>query len=234
MFGIISVLIIPAFIFLPIIIALIYKIFYNKHINSGKGRKWISPLSAGLISFIVLTIAAVAAVSAAFVSYKFSPERYLEMDTTKNTSVTLTEEEFKNSAFTAFNGRGVSGYKLENKKTDDFDYQLYSKVNGGPVSMPDYVIIITYTGDKEYASAYAENKVIDKSGGSSQGEGIAKSKKYYAVIDGSNIVYKDKNGKTVDIKYSLSYSLKLNSETDEKLIINGEIQPVAEFEIELN
>ena len=220
-------LVIPAIIVIPVIIALVYKCFYNRHINSGTNKKWISPFAVGIISFLVLTIAVVATVSVAFVSYKASPERAMEIDTTKNNSVTLTEEEFNDSAFTAFNGRGVSGYKLENKKQDDFDYQIYSKISGGPVSMPDYVMIITYTGEKEYRSAFAENTITDKSGSFSQGNNIEKSTKYYVFIDGTNIVFKDKDGKKILVKHKLGYSLKLCSKI-------GESEPVASFEIELD
>ena len=236
MFGVISILIIPTIIVLPIIIAFIYKYFYNKHINSGTGKKWISPLAVGLISFLVLTIAAITSVSVAFVAYKANPEYSMEIDTSQNNSVTLTEEEFKDSAFTAFNGRGVSGYKLENKRQKDFDYQLYSKVNGGPVSMPDYVIIINYTGENNYNTVMAKYRINDKWGGSFLGVQLDKSakSKYYAVIDGTNIAFKDKNGKEIEVKHKLSYSLELCSETNSEPMINGEAVPVATFEIELN
>ncbi|MBE6816478.1 MAG: hypothetical protein E7520_02100 [Ruminococcaceae bacterium] len=234
MFGVINILIIPTIIVLPIIIAFIYKYFYNKHINSGTGKKWISPLAVGLISFLVLTIVAITSVSVAFVAYKANPEYAMEIDTSQNTSVTLTEEEFNDSAFTAFNGRGVSGYNLENKRQKDFDYQLYSKVNGGPVSMPDYVVIITYTGSEEYNSAFAENGIREKTGGSSEGVSVEKSEKYYAIIDGTNIAFKDRDGKEIEVKHKLSYSLKLCSETNAEPMINGEAVPVATFEIELN
>lgn len=204
-----ALLIVLAVILLPVIITLIYTVFYNKHINKGSGKKWLPPFAVGIISFFAVSLLTVVTAFVSFTAYKNSPTREISVDYADNYFKTFTQEEFNGTAYTAFNGRGVSGYRLVNKSSDDFDYQIYTKVSGGPSASSDVVMIIKYTGSDDYKSARAEYKVNDKYGAAANAEYLEKSQVYYVILDDTVVTYKDKNSNTLNIDYDLVYTLGL-------------------------
>ncbi len=218
-----NLLLIPTIIIISFIIATVYKFFYNKHINSNSSKKWVSPSIIGVLSFVLFTTIIIIAFS-----YGVS---YNDVHISEPFSITLTEQDFNKpeySEYTKFNGLAVDGYTIINQKQKDFTYQLYTKKENGQDLEPDFVIIITYTGDKTIKSVFAENSISDKTGGSSWGTSIEKSSKYIAIIN-KDVVYTNENGDILNIKNKHIYKLKLyNKKTND-----FDIKPISEFVLRL-
>ncbi len=219
-----NLLLIPIIIIISFIIATIYKFFYNKHINSNSSKKWVSPLFIGVLSFVLFTIIIIIAFS--------HGDTYNNVHVSQPFSITLTESDFNKSEYSEykkFNGLAVDGYTLINKKQKDFRYQLYTKKENGQGFEPDFVIIITYTGDKTIKSVFAENSIHDKTGGSSWGSSVEKSSRYVAIIN-KDVVYTNENGDILNIKNKHIYRLKLY----DKNTNDCNIKPVSEFVLRLD
>ena len=219
-----NLLLIPIIIIISFIIATIYKFFYNKHINSNSSKKWVSPLFIGVLSFVLFTIIIIIAFS--------HGATYNSVHVTEPFSITLTELDFNKSEYseyTKFNGLAVDGYTLINKKQKDFRYQLYTKKENVQDSEPDFVIIITYTGNETIKSVFAENSIRDKTGGSSWGSSVEKSSRYVAIIN-KDVVYTNENGDILNIKNKHIYRLKLY----DKNTNDFNIKPVSEFVLRLD
>lgn len=176
---------------IPFCAAMIYKMFYNRHLNSAlevgegaKGRRWLSPLAVGLLTLAAEVLALIICVMLFSVNAKSS---YVEIDSTQNTSGTYTQEEVAGGPYAVFDGREVKGYDLEKDRDGDFSYSLYTAKGKTGDMLPSYILAVEYKGEKKATDAYMETGFEGKDGASSEGEVKDLSDKYYAVIDTDNV-----------------------------------------------
>ena len=223
---------------LTAIVTVIYVILYNRHINSGKGKKWISPLSVTLITFLVTSVLALGGITAAgFLAYKPTEQNYsvaIDMDCFE---AFLPSEEFETSEYTTFNGGEVSGYKLEDKSKGDFECQLYTKTDSTLTDKPDYFVIVNYKGKKQHNLAYAETIIDTRYNGTGQGIELAmdNSDKYYAAINNDDIRFTDEKGNEKDVPYDLLFILNLyNIDYDATPVSYSSGDYIEQFKLKLN
>ena len=189
--GMIIILLIVGAGLIPFCAAMIYKMFYNRHLNSAlevgegaKGRRWLSPLAVGLMTLAAEVLALIICLMLFNVNAK---SNYIEIDSTKNVSGTYTQEEVAGGPYAVFDGREVKGYDLEKNKDGDFEYSLYTADGETGDMLPSYILVVEYKGDKNVTDAYSETAYEGKSGASSEGVVNDSSEKYYAVIDTDNV-----------------------------------------------
>ncbi len=176
---------------IPFCAAMIYKMFYNRHLNSAlevgegaKGRRWLSPLAVGLMTLAAEVLALIICVMLFSVNTK---SNYVEIDSTQNVSGTYTQEEVAGGPYAVFDGGEVKGYDLEKNKDGDFAYSLYTAKGKTGEMLPSYILVVEYKGDKKVTDAYCETGFEGKDGASAEGEVKDASGKYYAVIDTDNV-----------------------------------------------
>ena len=121
---------------LPLVLCLIYKIFYDNHVNKSlQGekplKKWLSPIGLFVIIFAVEILLAVGAGSSASVRIE-----------------QVSAGEIDQTILNALDGGEASGFSLQDYSQGDFSCQVYK--NTQDALLPAYVIRLSYTGDKDY------------------------------------------------------------------------------------
>ena len=186
---------------LALVIMLIYKPLYNRHINGESTKKWPSPLAVGIAAF--LTLAFVAA--AAGVLHVKNPATYIKSD--GPLCLTYAEGDPDLEQYPEFRGRDVDGYDISDKNKGSFSYTLFEKTDAASEDRPDYVIVIRCNGS-EFRSCGAFCEIRDRFGGESSGTALENADAYYVFIWDSTRYYNE-NGAIDGVRYSLSYTLKL-------------------------
>ena len=185
---------------IPVIAALIYKVFYNRHLNkqleSGvRGKSWISPFALGLIIFL----AQVLIVIGLGMTYMTDTSRHsvIEYDSPDDRSAFYTQEEVANTPYASFRGGPVSGYWLKEETEGDFHYFIYENDDSVDNILPKYVVLVEYKGNGGVKSAVGTVRI----GSSGQGFLVPASDRYVAVVDtGSMKIYNvDEDGNRTEI-----------------------------------
>lgn len=220
------------FLLVPLVIALVYKVFYNWHINSGSKRRWPSPLAVAVGSCCVFAVILCGIVLSANLLYARGMGVILQTETE---IMAFTQEDNGSpvySAYQRFNGEEVDGYARESGQRDGFVYCVYRRTDADGSGV-DYVVIARYDGDAAYSMAAAEEIVDSRSGSAASAVTLEKSRTYYAVISGEPAFF-DEEGNAVKADYDWTYRLALYEPdvSDAGCAIDSE-DPVAELRISL-
>lgn len=216
----------------PLLIALVYKAFYNRHINSGSERRWPSPFAVAVggccVQAVILCAIALLAnlLYARDTGVSIRSETMIEAFTQENCSSPAY------SAYQRFDGQEVDGYTRESGRQGAFTYCVYRRTDADE-SGADYVVIARYDGDAAYNMASVEEVVNSRSGGAASAISLEKSQTYYAVIGGEPAFF-DEAGNAVKAGYDWTYRLALyeTDVSDAGCAIDSE-DPVAELRISL-
>ena len=215
-------------ILLTIIIVVIYILLYNKHINSSNNKRWASPLKVCVITLLSLLV-----ISIITSIFRFVNESHNEITYGDTEAIIYNEQDIKNSEYTNFNGQNIDGYEVTNENSNNFNYSLYKKIDKQSESMPNYIIILTYTGNKNYKSAFSGLSISTKTGSSKEGEVVEKSEKYYIIIF-DDVTIKDDNNNILDVNYNIVYQFKLYDEYIDINLKNIEdYKPIEKINIKL-
>lgn len=139
---------------IPILAALIYKGSYTRHLNeqmeSGyTSKKWISPLGAGLITFLgeVLILVGVFGLFMARTS-SLGGDDHIEINANGCRSWTFSTDEAADTEYAVFNGDLVENYAMTIGESGDFIYYAYHRMAGSE-DMPMYALVVEYRGNKK-------------------------------------------------------------------------------------
>ena len=206
---------------LPIIIGLIYKYFYNRHLSRyfeihetdgddgilgdtslmgdtgakdepGVMGKTGRWLSPFAVGLIVAGLEIILIIVACFMySARKQSHSNMEFDMSGNKSEFYTKEEVENTPYDCFSGDKVSGYTLEKNTKDDFEYILYHNDGTMDSILPEYILLVSYLGTKSYGCCEGEITIQSEYGGLATGKLCSPSDRYIAVIDTQSIYMYD-------------------------------------------
>ena len=129
---------------LPFAVSLIYKVFYDRHLNrclqEGKPvSKWLAPIGLFAILFALEIIVTIGG----GLIYSISPS-------TSEASIRCEEVsagEIDQTILNALDGEEAAGFSMQDYSTEAFTCQVYT--NTQDALLPAYVIRLSYTGDKQ-------------------------------------------------------------------------------------
>ena len=137
-----------AFVALPLFITVIYKHFYDGHVNKGLQsqtplKRWLAPLSL----FILLVIVEFFLMIGVGMVYKVTNTNVSYGDWENDiTYKCLTQAEIEETLMAGMDGGPVDGFALKDASGTDYECQIY--VNENEDLLPAYVVRIHYTGEK--------------------------------------------------------------------------------------
>ena len=159
----ILLLVLFAFIAVPLLATLIYKYFYDNDLNKSLQselpvKKWFSPLS---LFFILLILEFFLLLGIMFISNHRSTSSTDESMEDGYSYIVETQEQMDRSLLHGMNGADVSGYKLEDQSRENITCQVYKNENDD--LLPAYVVRICYTGEKNIGCWDVTAEVSDAS-----------------------------------------------------------------------
>ena len=223
-----SIFILPALLLamliIPVVVALIYKGSYTRHLNELmmgdiKGKRWISPFALGAIIFLIEILILVGCFTLFMVNH--SSNSRTEIDASENYSWTWPEGEVPEGEYREFNGDMVEGYYILERDDGLFHYTVYKKSAPESDNGPEYAICINYTGDGDVGSYMATTQFADKSGASGFGNTGTAADRYIGVIDTQHVIVRSitddtENGTVTKIVDDYDFDVIYNFEVYDK------------------
>ena len=179
-----------AVIAIPLFLIIIYKFFYDSHVNKslqseGKVKRWISPMS---LFFLLVLLEFFICI---MLSVLYKADHRSETGSYEESGFVyhvLTPDEIDRTLLASLKDGEGTGYEMEDRSKGDFTCKLYSNTEGA--LLPSYVICLTYTG-KEEMNCFDMEVTADSTGSGFLGEFEAGDDKTLYIVISSGAVYND-------------------------------------------